>query len=97
MDKPEVIKNFIIQLFKEGKSIKLKDIPEKPTDVFKSSNKRKHTTSVVLKDVQKSSNKIAVENEVEEVVATTELMPSKTRSGKSPRRSLLFLSFQKHL
>lgn len=54
---------------------------------FKSSNKRKEPTSFVLKDVHKLSKKRAVEKEVEEVVATTEIMPSKTRSGKSPKKA----------
>lgn len=86
MDNPEVIKNFIIQSFKEGKSIRLKDIHDKPINAFESSNKRKWTTLIVLKDVRKSSKKRSVEKKVEEVIATTEIMPSKTISGKSPKK-----------
>lgn len=86
MDNPEVIKNFIIQSFKEGKNIRFKDIPNKPSDVFKYSNKRKQKTLVIMKDVQRPSKKRIVEKEVEEVIATIELMPSKTRSGKSPKK-----------
>lgn len=51
MDNPEVINHFIEQVFKEGKVIKYKDIPDKPVDVSKPSSKRKHAISVVLKDV----------------------------------------------
>lgn len=43
-------------------------------------------TSVILKDIQKPSKKRAFEKEVEEVIATTELIPSKTRNGKSPKK-----------
>lgn len=61
MDNHEVIKNFIIQTLKEGKRIKYRDISDKPTDVFKPSNKRKQLASVVLKDVYKPSKKRVVE------------------------------------
>ena len=40
MVNPEVIRNLIIQSFKEGNNIRLKDIPKKTTDVY-SSKKRK--------------------------------------------------------
>lgn len=88
MDNLEVIKNFIEQAFKEGNFIGYKDIHDKPTNVFKPYNKRKQVTSVILKDVQKPYKKTFVhhkeiEKEIEEVIASTELMPSKTRSGKS--------------
>lgn len=51
MDNPGVIKNFIEHVFKEGKVITYKYISDKPTDVFKPSNKRKNLVLVVLKDV----------------------------------------------
>lgn len=86
MDNPEVIKNFIIQSLKEGNNIILKDIPNKPTDVY-SSKMRKQEASVVLKDVQKSSNRRFIEKEVGELVASTIIIHSKTKNGKSPKKA----------
>lgn len=85
MDNLEVIKNFIIPFFKEGKNIRLKDIPNKPTNVY-SSKKRKQEASVVLKGVQKSAKKRVIEKDIKEVVATTVIIPSMARSGKSPKK-----------
>lgn len=91
MDNPEVIKNFIEHAFKEGKVIRYRDIPDNPTDVFKPYNKKKQVASIVLKDFQKPYKKRAVhpkdiEKKIEEVIASTELMPSQTRSEKSPKK-----------
>lgn len=86
MYNPVVVRNFIIQSFKEGNNIRLKDIPNKPTDVYYF-QKRKQEASISLKDVQKSSKRRVVEKEVEEVVVATVIIPSKTRSGKSPKKA----------
>lgn len=40
-----------------------------------------------MKDIKKYSKKRAIEKEVKEVIATTEIMSSKTRSGKSPKKA----------
>lgn len=85
MDNPEVIINFIIQSFKEGNNIRFKDIHIKPIGVY-SCKKRKQKAAFVLKGVQKSSKIRVFEKEVEEVVASTVIIPSKTISGKSPTK-----------
>ncbi|XP_050920137.1 uncharacterized protein LOC127137753 [Lathyrus oleraceus] len=62
MDNPEVIRIYIEQAFKEGMIIRLKDLPNKPADVFHPSKKRKHAALVTQKDVQKpSKNKKEIE------------------------------------
>lgn len=49
MDNPEVIRIYIKHAFKEGVVIRLKDLPNKPTDVFNSSKNRKQVASVAQK------------------------------------------------
>ncbi|XP_050897528.1 uncharacterized protein LOC127104386 [Lathyrus oleraceus] len=41
IDNPELIRNFIIQSFKEGNNIRLKDIPNKPIDVHFSKKRKR--------------------------------------------------------
>lgn len=49
MDNPKVIRLYIEQEFKEGVVIRFKELPNKPTDVFHHSKKRKLATSISQK------------------------------------------------
>lgn len=74
-----------------GVVIRYEDLPNEPADLHKPSKKRKHVASEDQKEVQKPPKKKVVqqkniEKEVEEVVASTVLMPSKTRCGRTPHK-----------
>lgn len=55
--------------------------------MFKSSKKRKQVASDTQKEVQKpSKKKKEIEKEVKEVISPIVLIPSKTRSGRTPQK-----------
>lgn len=85
MDNPEGIRLFIEHVFKKVMVIILKDLPDKPNDVFHPSKKMKQVASVAHEEVHKPSKKIKeIREEIEEVICSTILIPSKTRCGSPP-------------
>lgn len=92
-DNPEVIGIHIEMERKEACVVmRYEDLGEEPTHFHKPPRKRKKVASDAIKIVQKPPKKKVVqqkeiEKEIEEVVASTVLIPSKTRSGKTPRKT----------
>lgn len=65
-----------------------KDLPDEPTDAYKTSKKIKQVAYDALKIVQKPpKKKVVIQKDIEKVVAFTVLMPSKIRSGKIPYKT----------
>lgn len=91
-DNPEVIRIYTKMARKEdGVVIRFEDLREAPPDLHKPSKKRKQVAYDTQKSVQKPPKKKVVkqkeiEKEVKEVIASTILIPSKTRSGRTPQK-----------
>lgn len=92
-DNPELIREFIKMAGKEvGVVLTYEDLLEKKTDAHKPSKKRKRVAFDAHKIVHNPpKNKVMpykeVHKDIEEPVCSTVLMPTRTRSGKTPHKT----------
>lgn len=87
LDNLNVIRLYIQQEFEEGVTLRYKELPNDLAEMYKYSKKTKKVASDNQKEVQKpSKKKNEIKKEVEEVIASTVLIPYKTRNGRTPQK-----------